>query len=53
MTAEAQEVRVPLSKPLAPIRCTLPKPCGNCWYCRVHDGRQAYGEVKARRRGSR
>lgn len=42
MLSEPRPDAVPLSKPLAPVRCTMPVPCGACWYCRVHDGRQAY-----------
>jgi len=27
--------------PLVPlIRCTMPKPCGQCWYCQQHEAKR-------------
>jgi hypothetical protein len=25
-----------MSEPVPLIRCTMPKPCGHCWYCLKH-----------------
>jgi hypothetical protein len=34
-------------KPVPNIRCTMPKPCGHCHYCKVHkDGPLYWLKVK-------
>lgn len=25
---------IPATMSVAPIRCTMPVPCGHCWYCK-------------------
>lgn len=32
---------VPHDAALDPIRCTMPVPCGVCWYCKQHEARNA------------
>ena len=39
---------IPAGVELAPIRCTMPVPCGHCWYClqsKVDGGFVVGGEV--------